>query len=124
MLENKVEKQMQTISFNPPIKLSEQDKWLLSVSNFEATNSVSNITDENNSFSISIPGYRKSESAEKTIDERKNLLKLASEIDIELCVGEVRKRGQQIKIADKDYKLSDLGTHIDKINIILLFISE
>ena len=47
---------MQTFSFNPPISLVEEDKWLLAVRNFEATNSVFNITNENNSFSISIPG--------------------------------------------------------------------
>ena len=51
-------KQKQTFSIIPPKKLSEQDKCLLSVSSFEATHSVFNITDENNSFSISIPGMR------------------------------------------------------------------
>ena len=67
-LEFKMNKQMQTFSFNPPIKLVE-DKWILAVSSFECTNSVFSITNENNSLSIIIPGHYQNESAEKTIDE-------------------------------------------------------
>ena len=115
-LEYTMGKQMQTFSFNPPIKLSEQDKCLLSVSSFETTNYVFNLTDENNSFSISIPGHRKSRSAEKTFDELNKLLTLTSENDSELRVREVGKIGQQIKIGDKGYKLSDLGFHKNEIN--------
>ena len=55
-LEFKMNKQMQTFSFNPPINLAEEGKWLLSVSSLDCTNSVFNITNENNSFSIIIPG--------------------------------------------------------------------
>ena len=51
-IEFKMNKQMQTFSFNPQINLVEEDKWLLAVSSFECTSSVFNITDENNSFSI------------------------------------------------------------------------
>ena len=109
-------KQMQTFSFNPPVKLSERDKCLLSVSSFETTNYVFNLTDENNSFSISIPGHRNSKSADKSIDELNKLLTFTSENDSEQRVGEVRKRGQQIKIGDRDYKLSDLGFHKNEIN--------
>ena len=58
-LEFKMNKRRQTFSFNPPINLVEEDKWLLAVSSFECTNSVFNITDDNNSFSISIPGHWK-----------------------------------------------------------------
>ena len=61
---------MQTFLFNPPINLLEKCKWLLAVSSFDCTNSVFNITDENNSFSITIPGHSKTKSAEKTIDEQ------------------------------------------------------
>ena len=43
---------MQTFSFNPPINLIEESKWLLGVSSFECTNSVFNITNENNSFQL------------------------------------------------------------------------
>ena len=66
-LEIKMNKQMQTISFNPPINLIEEDKWLLAVSSFECTNSVFNITDENNSFSIIIRGHYQNKSDEKTL---------------------------------------------------------
>ena len=48
---------MEAFSFNPPINLAEEGKWLLAVTYFETTNSVFNITDENNSFSIGTPGF-------------------------------------------------------------------
>ena len=62
-------KQMKTFSFNPPINLVAEAKWSLAVTSFEATNSVSNITNENISFSTTIPGHWHTELAEKTIDE-------------------------------------------------------
>ena len=40
--EYKMNKQMQTFSFNPPINLVEEGKWLLAISSFEATNSAFN----------------------------------------------------------------------------------
>ena len=97
-------KQRQTFSFNPPINLIEEDKWLLAVSSFECTNSVFNITHENNSFSIIIPGHWETEFAEKIIDEVNRLLEFRS---LYLHVNEVRKRGNIIKIGDIEYKLSD-----------------
>ena len=103
-LEIKMDKQMQTFSFNPPINLIEKDKWLLAVSSLEGTNSVFNISNDNNSFSIIIQGHGETEFAEKTIDEVNRLLDLRS---LELHVNEVRKRGNKIKIGDKEYKLSD-----------------
>ena len=63
-LEFKMNKQLQTFSFNPPINLLEEGKWLLGVSSFECTNSVFNITNENNSFSITISGYWNSDDGE------------------------------------------------------------
>ena len=74
-LEYKMNKQMQTFLFNPPINLNEEDKWLLAVSSFECTNSVFNITNENNSFSIIIPGHYQNESDQKTIDELKKIVR-------------------------------------------------
>ena len=103
---------MQTFSFNPPINLVEEGKWLLAVSSFECTNSVFNITDENNSFSIIIPGHYQNESDQKTIDELKKLLELRSENGIELHVEQVRKRGL---ILINDYSLSSLGMFKDEI---------
>ena len=75
-LELRMNKQMETFSFNPPINLNEEGKWLLGVTSLECTNSVFNITNENNSFSIIIPGHYQTKSAEKTIDELKKLLEL------------------------------------------------
>ena len=77
-LEFKMNKQIQTFSFNPPINLVEEGKWLLAVSFFECTNSVFNITNENNSFSITIPGHWQTKSDEKTIQELNKLLELKS----------------------------------------------
>ena len=85
-LEFKMNKQMQAFSFNPPLNLNEEGKWLLAVSSFECTNSVFNITGENNSFSINILGQWENKSAEKTIDELNKLLELRS---FELLVKEV-----------------------------------
>ena len=68
-LEFKMNKQMQTFSFIPPINLLEEGIWLLGVSSFECTNSVFNMTNENSSFSIIIPGHYQTEFAEKMIND-------------------------------------------------------
>ena len=103
-LEFKMNKQMQTFSFNPPKNLVEEGKWLIAVSSLECINSVFNVTDDNNSFSIIIPGHYQNKTDEKTINDLNKLLELKS---LELHVEEVKKRGNKIKIADKEYKLSD-----------------
>ena len=55
-------------------------------------NSVFEITDKNNSFSINIPSHWENQSAEKIIDELEKLLKLNS---LDIHVKEVRKRGKK-----------------------------
>ena len=87
-LEFKMNKQMQTFSISPPINLLEDGKWSLAVTSFEATNSVFNITNENNSFSITIPRHWDPKAAEKTNNELNKFLELKS---LELHVKEVRK---------------------------------
>ena len=89
-LEFKMNKQNQTFSFNPPINLLDEGKWFLAVSFFECTNSDSNITDENNSFSNNIPGLRETEFDRKTFAKIDKLKELRS---LELHVEEVKKRG-------------------------------
>ena len=79
---------------------------------FECAKSVFNISSENNSFSIIIPGHYQTEFAEKIIDDLKRLLELKS---LELHVDEVRKRGSKIKIGDIQYKLSDFDTQKNEI---------
>ena len=111
-LEIKMNKQMQTFSFNPPTNLIEEDKWLLAVSSFECTNSVFNITNENNSFSIIIPGHYQDKSDEKTINDLNKLLEFKS---LKLHAEEVKKRGNKIKVADKEYKLSDFDNQKNEI---------
>ena len=111
-LEFKMNKQRRTFSFNPPINLVEEDKWLLAVSSFGCTNCVFIITDDNNSFSIVISGHWETEFAEKIIDEVNRLLKLRS---LDLHVIEVRKRCNIIKNRDKEYKLSDFDNQKYKI---------
>ena len=107
LLEFKMKKQMQTFSFSPPINLEEEGKWLLAVSSFECTNSVFYITNENNSFSSTIPGHWQTKSDEKAIDELNKILELRS---LQLLVKEVRKSGNKLKIGDKEYNLSDFDT--------------
>ena len=104
--------QKQTFSFNPTINLVEEGKWLLGVSSYECTNSVFNITHENNSFSIIVPGHYETESAEKTIDEINKLLELRSRNGIELHVEQVRKKGL---ILINDYSLSSVGIFKDEV---------
>ena len=91
-LEFKMNKQTQTFLFNPTLNLIEEGKWLMAVSLFDCTNSVFNITNENNSFSIIIPGHYRTQFAEKTFDDLNKLLELRS---LELHVNEVRKRGKK-----------------------------
>ena len=76
--------------FNPPINLVEEGKWLLAVTSLEATNSVLNFTDENNSFSFSTPSHWNSEGSEGNVNKLKNLLELRTENDIKLHVKEVK----------------------------------
>ena len=73
----------------------------------KCTNSVFNITEENNSFSITIPVHWQTKSDEKNFDELNKLIKLKSQIGIQLHVEEVRKRGL---ILLKDYSFSSLET--------------
>ena len=111
-LELKMNKQMQTFSINPPINLVEEGKWLLGVSLSDCTNSVFNITDENNSFSIIIPCHYQNKIAEKMMNDLNKFLEPKS---LELHVEEVRKRGNKIKIGDNEYKLSDFDTQTNEI---------
>ena len=105
-LEFKMKKQMQNFSFSP-INLIEEVKWLLGVSSFQCTKSVFKTTKENSSFLITITGHSQTKSAEKTIDELNKILELRS---LELHVKEVRKRGQNIKLGDNEYKLTNYDT--------------
>ena len=106
-LEFKMNKQMQTFSFNPPINFIEKGKWLLAVSSLQCTNSVFNITNENNSFSLITPGHYLNKSDEETIAYLNKLLELNS---LESNVEIVRIKGDKIKIGGKEYKLSDFDT--------------
>ena len=105
-------KKTQTFSFNPPINLVEQGKWLMAVSLFDCTNSVFNITNEKNSFSIIIPGHYQTEFAENTNDDLNKLLETKS---LDIHVEEFRKRGNKIKIGDHEYQLSDFDAQKNEI---------
>ena len=91
-------KQTQIFSFNPPINLVEEGKWLLGVTSFEATIFVFTISHENKSFSISIPGHWNSKDDEELIHKINELLELRSENDIDLLLKEVEKRGTGMEI--------------------------
>ena len=107
---------MQTFSFNSPINLVEEGKWLLRLSSLECTNYVFNITNENNSFSIIIPGHYQTEFAEKMNNDLNKLLELKS---LEFYLEEVGKRGNKIKIGDNEYKFSKLSDFDTQKNEIL-----
>ena len=86
---------MRIFSFCPPLILVEEEKWFSGVSSFQTTNSVFNITDENNSFSVTIPGHWISKTAEKTFDKLNKLLDLRSQHDIELQNYMLNKKGKK-----------------------------
>ena len=79
-------KQIQNFSFNHPINFVEGQKWVLAVTSFSTINSVFHITNENNSFSITIPVHWNFKSAPKTFDELNKLLEFRPGNDIELHV--------------------------------------
>ena len=111
-LEFKMIRSKQTFSFSPPVNLVGEGKGLFGMTSLESTISVFNITNENKSFSIIIPGHYQTEFAEKIIDDLSKLLELKS---LESHEEEVRKRGNKIKIGDNGYKLSDFDTHKNEI---------
>ena len=95
--------------------LSEEGKWLLELMSFRAANSVFNITDENNSFSFSIPGCWRilnffDKLRERVFDKLENLLKLRSQNDFQLHIEEVLKKGVKIKLKSKQFSVSDFDT--------------
>ena len=61
----------------------------MAVTSSEATSTVFNKTDENNSFSISTPGLWNSEDSEELINGTNKLLELRSENGIELHVEQI-----------------------------------
>ena len=78
----------------------------------EATSSVFNITNENNSFSITIPSHWNSKSVEKAFDELFKLIELRSENDFEIHFEQVRNTGITLI---NDCSLSGLGTFKNEI---------
>ena len=117
-LDFKMNKQMQTFSFNPPIILVEQDKWLIGVTSLECTiSAVFNITNENNSFSITIPGHWDSESAKKAVEKLKGLLELDKK-ELSLHIAAVREKGRKINIGEDENDLSDLDNSLLRKEII------
>ena len=93
ILKFSLNKQMESFSFSPLINLVGEGKRLLAVTGFEANISVLTTTDENNSFSITIPGHWNSKTAKKTIDELLNLIELSPQNCRELNVEQLRKKG-------------------------------
>ena len=105
-VEFEIKEQLQTFLFNPPINLSEEGKWLLAVIIFAATNSVFDITSENNRFSISIPGHWNSKDGEELIKKLYKFLEPRSENDINLHVKKVERKGTRKEIKNSEYNLA------------------
>ena len=72
------------------------------MTSLEAINSVFNITGENDSFSITTPGYWSSRGGAETINKLQIFLELRPQNDIQLHVEEVRKRGSRKKIGENE----------------------
>ena len=78
------------------------------MTSFEATKSVFNITEENNSFSGSTLNHRFSRGGAETINRLQKLLELRIKKYIELHVKEVEEKGLKLI---KDFSLARLDTH-------------
>ena len=113
--ESKLNKQMETLLLSPPENLFEEGKWLLVVTSFEETSSVFNIIAENKSFWITITVHCYSKGGPETMKKLQKLLELRSQNDIELRIKVVRRKRNQIEKGDNEYKMTDLGTHKNKI---------
>ena len=114
-------KQMETLSFSPPINLVEEGKWLLAVIYFDANNSVFNITDKNKSFSLGTPGYWRIPSflPDRIFDKLKELLELRSQNYTELPVREAKKGGTRKKMENIGY--NSAGFDLFKVNYPLTY---
>ena len=75
-----------------------------------------NLTNENISFSITIPGHWSSPGGSETIIKLQKLLELRGQNDIKLLVEDIEKRRNHIKIRDNEHKLSDFDTLRNEIN--------
>ena len=67
---------METFSISPPIILVGEGNWLLGVISFGTTKSVFNLTNENNSCSISILGFWITRGGQQTIIKLRELKEL------------------------------------------------
>ena len=67
---------MGNFSFSTSTNLVEESKWLLAVTSFEATNTVSTISDKKNSFSNTIPSYWSSRGCAETIKQTTTIIKI------------------------------------------------
>ena len=74
---------------------------MLALTSFEATNSVFNISDTNNTFLLPSPGHLFSRGGVAYITKLKNLIKVRSESDFELHVKKVGKKGKLKKERSK-----------------------
>ena len=76
------------------------------MTSFEATNSVFNLTDGKNSFSISTPSNWIPEGGEELITKLNEFLELRSNKVIELHVKECEERGTRTEIENSGYNLA------------------
>ena len=94
---------MEAFSFNPPINLSVEGKWLIAVTTFEATNSVINMSNGDKSYSISTPSFWNPKGVEETINKRENYSDFRSQNDIEWHLKEVERRVTRLEIENSGY---------------------
>ena len=85
---------MESFSFNPPINLVDEGKYVLAVMSFEAKKCFNKI-EENNTFSNTTPGYWLPLGCVGTVRWLNKLSQLLSQNGIELHKEEVRESGNQ-----------------------------
>ena len=73
-LDFKLNEEIESFSFNPPLNFSEEGKLFIAVTSTEAANSVFIIIDENNSFPKPTPGHWNSEGGVDFFNKLNNLL--------------------------------------------------
>ena len=90
-LDNIFNTKMEKFSISTPLNFSDEGNWLLAVTSFEAKNSAFNITNKNNSFSITLPGHWCSRGGAETINKLRELQSLEFKVLVPFLLMKVEK---------------------------------
>ena len=104
---------METVSSIPPFSLKQERKCLSAVTSFKAMNSISNITDKNNSFSNTTPGNWLSPGSEGTVIASNNFLELRSQTKLTYMLNKLENKEL---LFINDFFLSSLDTFKNEVS--------